>query len=269
MNEPMATKHKWLGIAAVIAVVVAAVAVVSLVRASGPSGSEDRIVTLTVGGQERSYRLFVPPTPPSGRYGLVVALHPLGNSGLDFEQDSHLDSGAVAAHALVAYPNGVDGSWNAGRCCGAAREQRVDDVAFLDAVIDDVEATYPVDPSQLAMGGLSNGALMHMHGMKDTLVPWVGDEHSPYTTNHVMPSVRSTTDEVANADGCRTGDWSQRRPDHLLTEYEATGCPNGASVTVAASRTLPHMWATGASSVSRYGVNETNMAWSFMLGAWR
>lgn len=271
---------------------------------AGPSAGSGHVISLSVDGQARTYRLFVPPAPADGRYRLVVALHPLGNTGLDFEQDSNLDEGAVAANALVAYPDGVDGSWNAGRCCAAARDEGVDDVAFLDAVIDDVEASYRVDPSKVAMGGLSNGALMtyryvcerssrvhvvfiasgalvapscsfsrpvqilHMHGMKDRLVPWAGDQHSRYTSDHVMPSVRESTDEVAKVDGCTPGDWSKQRVGPLVTEYSATGCPAGAGVSVAASRTLAHTWATGPSSVERFGIDETHAAWAFILGNW-
>ena len=293
----MATTHKSF-------CVVAAGAMAAAVMTAGPSAGRDRAVTLTVDDRSRTYHLFVPGPPADGRYRLVVALHPLGNTGLDFEQDSHLDEGAAAANALVAYPDGVDGSWNAGRCCAAARDEGVDDVAFLDAVIDDVEASYPVDTSEIAMGGLSNGALMtyryvcarssrvhvafvasgalvapscsfsrpvqilHMHGMNDALVPWAGDQHSRYTSDHVMPSVRESTDAVAKVDGCTPGDWSQRRVNGLVNDYSATGCPAGAGVTVAASRTLAHGWATGQSSVAKYGIDETHAVWTFILGNW-
>jgi len=305
----MATTRTRLGIAVAAAVVVAGLGLTATYEAAavnenaGLSAGQDRVVTLTVDGRARTYRLFVPPAPSTGRYRLVIALHPLGNAGRDFEQMSRLDVGAASAHALVAYPDGVDGSWNAGRCCGAAREHGIDDVAFLDAVIDDVEASYSVDTGDVAMGGLSNGALMtyryvcarssqvhvafiasgalvtpscqfsqpvqilHMHGMQDELVPWAGDQHSPYTTDHVMPSVRETTNSVAVADGCTPRRWTQTSIDQQVTSYTADGCPTGASVTVLVSRTLAHDWVTGPAAVSAYGIDETHAVWAFILGS--
>ena len=304
----MATTRMRLGVAAAAVALAAGGLTVGYVAAAvpdnaGSSGGSDRVVTLNVDGQPRTYRLFVPPPPSDGRYRLVLALHPLGNTGRDFEQRSRLDVGAADAHALVAYPDGVDGSWNAGRCCGAARDAHVDDVAFLDAVIDDVEASYPVDKDDVAMGGLSNGALMtyryicarssrvhiafiasgalvahscsfsrpvrilHMHGMKDELVPWAGDQRSPYTTDHVMPSVRETTNRVAQGDGCARHSWTRTSIDKLVTSDTAHGCPAGASVTVLVSRTLAHDWVTGPSAVSAYGIDESHAAWAFILGS--
>jgi polyhydroxybutyrate depolymerase len=59
---------------------------------------------------------------------------------------------------VVAYPDGVDRTWNAGACCGPPRDRGIDDVGFLDALVstlrrdDGVGDVYAV--------GFSNGAMM-------------------------------------------------------------------------------------------------------------
>ena len=273
--------------------------------APGGAAGTDREITITVDGLARSYRLFVPTQRPKQGYPLVVALHPLEGSGSSFEFTSKLDAGAARVGALVAYPQGYGGSWNAGTCCEPAHGDGVDDVAFLDAVIKDVESNYQVVADRTAMVGFSNGALMTyrylcagssrvkvafvasgafvgprctfsrpmqivaVHGLQDPLVPWAGTDSSTYTTDHVLPSVRQTTKVMAAADGCAADTRSTRSVSDLVEEYDAVDCPKGASVLLYRSRTLAHEWATGPSATDDYGLDETSMAWSFMLGAWR
>jgi polyhydroxybutyrate depolymerase len=68
---------------------------------------------------------------------------------------------AVVGPAILIYPAGYDQSWNAGVCCGTAQGDDVDDVAFLAAVIHDVEASQPdASPGRVFLAGYSNGGKM-------------------------------------------------------------------------------------------------------------
>lgn len=87
---------------------------------------------------------------------LVVVLHGLGGSGGD-TRDFGFD--AIGGF-LVAHPDGVERSWNAGACCGAAHEQGVDDVARLDELVARMVAEDRVDPDRVYAVGFSNGAMM-------------------------------------------------------------------------------------------------------------
>lgn len=51
-------------------------------------------------------------------------------------------------------------SWNAGGCCGAGAAAGIDDVGFLDKVLDDSVATLDADPARLFISGHSNGCAM-------------------------------------------------------------------------------------------------------------
>jgi polyhydroxybutyrate depolymerase len=58
------------------------------------------------------------------------------------------------------FPQGVGNSWNAGPCCGDAVEDKIDDVAFIDALITKVSAQVCIDPRRVFADGFSNGGAM-------------------------------------------------------------------------------------------------------------
>jgi polyhydroxybutyrate depolymerase len=109
---------------------------------------------------------------PDKRYPLLVVLHGLGASGKGVRQYWGLDPLVDELGILVAYPNGSEQAgggglfprrqrfWNATDICCDFFGSKVDDVAYLDAVIDDMSARHPVDPKRIFVGGISNGGYM-------------------------------------------------------------------------------------------------------------
>jgi polyhydroxybutyrate depolymerase len=270
-------------------------------KAAPPNGvaGQDRVYSLAAGGLTRSYRLYVPPTlPTSGGARLLVVLHPLNGSAAAMESTTNFDAGAAANKTLVAYPAGVGNSWNAGTCCTTAQAEGVDDVGFINAVISDVEAKYAVNADKLAVGGFSNGglmtyryaceqsarvhtffiasgdnvapscsfsrpvALLHMHGMLDPTVPFLGTLTSPVPIDGMLPPIPSVLDGVASLDGC--AGWTTSLLSTGATKKAATNCPAGASVTLVTSPDMGHFWVTGAASAT-FDLNETGLVWSFVL----
>ena len=51
-------------------------------------------------------------------------------------------------------------TWNAGNCCGKARDEHVDDVGFLRALVADIGKRASVAPQRVYAIGMSNGAMM-------------------------------------------------------------------------------------------------------------
>ena len=51
-------------------------------------------------------------------------------------------------------------TWNAGYRCGCAARERIDDLAFPDAVIADATGRFGLDPGLVFLTGMSNGSLM-------------------------------------------------------------------------------------------------------------
>ncbi|MFG2090866.1 MULTISPECIES: alpha/beta hydrolase family esterase [unclassified Spirillospora] len=97
-----------------------------------------------------------PADPPA----LVIALHGgLATMG-KMEDLSGFNRLSDENGFLVAYPNGVMTTWNAGDCCGAAKIGDVDDVGFLTKLIDKLTGAGLADPDRVYVTGFSNGAGM-------------------------------------------------------------------------------------------------------------
>jgi polyhydroxybutyrate depolymerase len=117
--------------------------------------------TLKYAGADRTYRLFIPAgTPPPGGWPLVVGLHGGLGSGDQFAANSRFEATAASEGFVAVFPDGLQNTWNGGGCCGFASRTKVDDVGFLAALIQDLEARLPVDKDRVLMTGHSNGAIM-------------------------------------------------------------------------------------------------------------
>ncbi len=121
--------------------------------------------TLQVGGLNRTYLVHLPeghnqenPTP------VVLALHGATMNGPMMAWFSGLNRKADEAGFIAVYPNGTGRfssfTWNGGHCCGSAMRNNVDDVAFIDALLDDLMRSYHIDNRRIYVTGISNGATM-------------------------------------------------------------------------------------------------------------
>jgi len=96
---------------------------------------------------------------------LLVLLHGYGSDHANVA--THLGIAPLAdSHGFyVALPDGTpdrDGArfWNASDACCDFDDLAVDDVAYLDAILDDALARYPIDPARIYVAGFSNGGFM-------------------------------------------------------------------------------------------------------------
>src|SRR5882757_3169767 len=115
--------------------------------------------SLSAGGLDRSYRLYVPdgvasPAP------LVVMLHGGFGSGQQAERSYGWDELADGAKFVVAYPDGVGRAWNVGGCCGRPGRENIDDVGFINAIVDDIAGHVAIDPKRRYATGISNGGML-------------------------------------------------------------------------------------------------------------
>jgi len=117
--------------------------------------------SLAFGGVTRTYRWFAPSgDAPDGGFPLVLALHGGLGTGDQFARASGLEAVAAREGFVVVFPDGVERTWNGGRCCGQAAARDVDDAGFLAALIDDFAARLPIDRARVFVTGHSNGAIM-------------------------------------------------------------------------------------------------------------
>ncbi len=200
----------------------------------------DHTRNLKVDGKNRSYLVHVPkkydgktPMP------VVLALHGAAMNGPMMTAFCGLNEKADNAGFIVVYPSGGAGmgiflAWNAS---GRKGKDRADDVAYIRAVLDDLESVAKVDTKRVYAAGMSNGAMMcyllaaelsdriaaiapvggtmvvekanpkrpvpviHFHGTDDKLVPFNG----PSESMHKYVRFKSVEDSIqtwVKIDGC-------------------------------------------------------------------
>lgn len=124
-----------------------------------------RTRTLYAGGRRRRYLVHFPIGHRRNTQSpVVIALHGATMNGSMMAWFTGLNRTANQSGFIVVYPNGTGRhasySWNAGNCCGYAKEHGVDDVAFFRILLDDLVQTLNVDPRRIYVTGMSNGAIM-------------------------------------------------------------------------------------------------------------
>ncbi len=81
-----------------------------------------------------------------------------------FAYQSKLSEKADGSGFIVVYPEGLvfsqNRSWNAGNCCPPAMNQNVDDVGFIDNLLDTLFSSYSIDTTRVYATGSSNGGML-------------------------------------------------------------------------------------------------------------
>ena len=96
---------------------------------------------------------------------LLILLHSASTSGIHQENYMHLGPVAKKNGIIYIAPDGTvnpEGKrfWNASKSCCNRYKQEVDDVAYINSLIDEISAKTPVDPKRIYLIGHSNGAFM-------------------------------------------------------------------------------------------------------------
>jgi polyhydroxybutyrate depolymerase len=226
--------------------------------------------TMNFGGLDRSYRLYIPaglasPAP------LVVMMHGGFGSAQQAERAYGWDELADSAKFVVAYPDGVGRAWNVGGCCGRPGRENIDDVGFINAVVDDIAGHVTVDPKRRYATGISNGGMlayalacntgtfaaigpdsatqldkcaaphptsvMHIHGTADKLIPYRGGRGAGVARID-GPAVPDLNAFWRDADGCAA---PATTTDGAITTSTAH-CPDGRDVVLITVDGGGHEW---------------------------
>jgi polyhydroxybutyrate depolymerase len=192
---------------------------------------------------DRPFDVFVPTSYTSSvPMPLVLLLHGISTSSARMESIAKLQPVAEERGFLYVHPDGTldaagDPFWNATDGCCNAYDAPVDDSAYLQAVIEQVQATYNVDSKRIYIVGVSNGGFMayrmacdhadtiaaiasvagatfldatmcgpsgpvsvlQVHGTTDQIVPYDGGELIP---GHPFPSAATTVADWAAYNRC-------------------------------------------------------------------
>ncbi len=129
------------------------------VTCSGKSGEKGSItIGVSESGQSRTSIVHVPEKyDPSSGTMLVLNFHGFLSAGWQESLLSRMSTESDQRGFIVAYPEGVGASWNAGDCCGTAWTDSVDDVKFVRDLLDAIEKDWCIDPKRVFATGMSNG----------------------------------------------------------------------------------------------------------------
>ena len=251
--------------------------------------SGDPTVRLDHGGDNRAYRVHVPPgAAPAQPRPLVLALHGGG-------QDPHALAGLIELNPIadregfvVAYPAGRGKRWNDGLTANKS-----DDVGFLEAVVEKVAAATPIDRSRVFVTGVSDGAVMSYRfacesgGLVAAVAPVAGHLPVPVADNcksahpTAVLAVAGTADKIIPFEGvdgqmlsarASAAHWAQinrcgptpketERPrrgnDRTIESIAYQGCADGRDVVLLAIKGGGHYWPADA------GLNAADEIWKF------
>jgi polyhydroxybutyrate depolymerase len=234
-----------------------------------------RLEHLAFGGRDRTYRVYRPASLTATQSTpLVMVLHGRGGTAQGMENATGFDHEADLRGLVVVYPQGVGRSWNAGECCLPASNTGIDDVGFLNALLDRVEAGYPISANGVYVTGLSNGGMMAyrlacedatrlaaiapvagsllvtgcspsrpvsviaVHGAADTTVPPLGGPGPADQVNH--PPALTTLQQFAGYDGCAA---SPTVTSHgAVHEHDWNRCRAGTEVAYYLLSGVGHRW---------------------------
>jgi polyhydroxybutyrate depolymerase len=124
------------------------------------------LIEMKYSGLDRSYVVHVPPRAVGANaLPAILNFHGGGSNAKRQEQYSGMDATADRDGFVAVYPNGTGRgrralTWNAGGCCAYAARNRIDDVGFTRALLDDLATRVRIDRARVYATGISNGGMM-------------------------------------------------------------------------------------------------------------
>jgi polyhydroxybutyrate depolymerase len=258
----------------------------TVANASISAGTAQTI--LTVGDLERSVSIRDVEASAASLVPALVLLHGATGSSQRMELGTGMTELAAANGFVVAYPDGtttgmpIGGlSWNAGGCCAAAVTNDIDDISFVEAIIDELVENHGVDPERVYLGGFSNGGMMSyrsaceigdrlagivvvggafnvegceapvalpvlvIHGTADTTVPYNGGAPSAASAEKIGSWINAPLSDATDFWSERNGCTSEKTETAgTVTDAAYTGCSDGSSLEVVSVTGGTHRWPT-------------------------
>lgn len=269
----------------------------------------DFTFTLKHQNMQRMYKIHIPKSyRPNQAMPMVLSLHG-GGGNMHYQADDQyygMISKSESAGFIAVFPNGYSkfrgklATWNAGICCGAARDKKIDDVDFIRWVIKDIKQRANVDASRIYANGMSNGGMMsyrlacelpeikaivsvagtdgtqycapsksisifHIHALDDDRVLFNGGSGKNAQSHADFVSVKQTIENWVKRNSCDT------TPERVFNTKDAycdvyNHCDSNTQVKLCVTETGGHAWPGGHKPRGGSGstaINATDLIWDF------
>ena len=271
----------------------------------------DHTRTVEVDKLTRKYLVHIPPKyDPKTPSPVVLAFHGGGSNAEVMVKFCGLNETADKHGFIVVYPSGTGRlekllTFNGGNCCGYAMQQKVDDVAFTRALLDDLATVINVDQKRIYATGMSNGAIMayklaselsdriaaiapvggpmgtetcnpirpvpviHFHGTNDEHAPFKGGKGKGVSGTDFY-SVDHSIKAWIKANGCKDEPATVKLPDAAKDGTTATittygGGKDGAEVVLVAIDGMGHTWPGREPGLKLLGKSSKNVSANEMM----
>jgi polyhydroxybutyrate depolymerase len=276
------------------------------------NGPGDYSLSLEHDGHTRLYRVHVPRSySPSRPMPVVMSFHG-GGGNMDYQADDKyygMISKSESAGFIAVFPNGYSrlrsgklATFNAGICCGRARDEKIDDVGFVREILKRLKTQLNVDAGRIYANGMSNGGMMayrlacemadtfsaiasvtgtdgtlscnpsrpvsvlHIHARNDDMVLFNGGAGKDSKTLANFVSVPDTIAKWVRLNACNpTPRRVLEKPGATCEAY--TGCRGGAEVRLCVTDTGGHSWPGGikirTGEPGSTAIDATDVIWDF------
>ena len=221
-------------------------------------------------GKQRSYLQYAPELEfEEGKRPLLIVLHGGGGTGRSIVRltEGRFNELAESNGFVVVYPDGVKRYWNEGRkkSVSYAHKNNVDDVGFIEALIEAVKQEYAIDEQRIFVAGMSNGGLMayrlacEMPGVFKAIAPVTASipldiiDRCDNIAGSSLLVMNGTEDPFMPYDGGTIKAGRKKSGEVLSTDatiahwLEQNGCPSHAKKTI-----LPDIAPKDGTSVIKY-----------------
>ena len=241
---------------------------------------------IEVDGRMRSYLLHIPESyDHSVPAPLILAFHGAYSQGASMSETARLEKWGEDLGYIVVYPNSWVENWNEGCNCNKPHRLGIDDIAFVDTLVQNLCKSLNVDTARVYAVGYSQGALftlnvacklshrfaavaavaatmslplsqqcspseymplMLIHGTSDPVLPWEGSDDGAFSLLSAYETIQTWT-ELNNCTNPMVKSYVGKK----VRKEVYGGCSQDSEVILYAIEKGGHEWPKGKFNASK------------------
>ncbi len=271
------------------------------------------IFTIKVDSIDRYYKVYIPTKFNFQTSSPVIfAFHGGGGdmNQMSEEKNYNLISKSeelaipiVFANGYSVFPTGRIATWNAGKCCGDARDKKIDDIKLVREVFNSVKNQLKINESEVYAIGMSNGGMIsyrlaceapdifkkimavagtdntdncipkkpisifHVHAIDDDHVLFNGGHGKAFTDKRIEKITEFSSVKFTIEKWLKNNKCSEKKV-RVLDNKDVycdlyNECAEGTKVKLCATTTGGHSWPGSSKNKSSAAISANKLMWEF------